>query len=174
MLPPIRIIPLPPMARHIQHHLHPHRRLLTIRQIPIPDRIHPQLLVIQLRHPPRIDSNQLILLVPMPHEPCRPPLYPSLSPSLLRNLLPEKTKPTIALRVDLDIPRQHEALRDGGFHLRDSARGGGVNVRRAAVAAVHDEGAAVHAPLRGGDEILVECSPRPGRVDVGVRGEDRG
>ena len=172
MLPPIRIIPLAPMPRHIQHNLNPHRRLLAIGQIPIPDRIHAQLLVFERRHPPRIHRNQLILLIPMPHEPGRPPFLPFVLSR--RNLLPEETKPTIALGVDFDVPRQHEALRDGGLHLGDGARGGFVDVRRAAVAAVHDEGAAVHTALRGGDEVLVEGPSCPGRVDVGVWREDGG
>ena len=39
--------------------------------------------------------------------------------------------------------------------------------------AVHDEGAFVHAGLRGGDEVLVVGPPCPGCVDVGTGMEDR-
>lgn len=61
---------------------------------------------------------------------------------------------------------------DCGLHLCDSARGGAVDVGGAAVAAVHDEGAFVHAGLGGGDEFAVGGESSPGGVDVGVGVED--
>ena len=81
----------------------------------------------------------------MPHKPC-PPLP---SP---RQLGPEETKPTITLSVDLTLV-DDKPLRNGSFHFRDRARSFGVDIRRYAVATVHDECSLVHARLRGGDEV---------------------
>ena len=85
---------------------------------------------------------------------------------------PSRNKPTIALGVDFDVSRQHKALCDGGLHLDDDVCDGFVDVHRAVVTAVHDEGAVVHAALQDSDEVLVEGLACSGRVDVGVGRED--
>ena len=87
MLHPIYISFLPRMPRHIQHYLHPHRLFLTVRQIFISHRKPFQLLLIQPRHLFRINDNQLILLIPMPHK-SRPP-FPTIFLVLLR-LFPKR------------------------------------------------------------------------------------
>ena len=160
MLLPIRIPRLPPMPRHIPQYLHPHRALLAISQKPIPIRIGRQRISIELRHLPRIHGDQLILLVPVAYKPCLP-----LSAGCI--LLPEETEPAVSLGVDF-APVEDEPLRDGRFHLCYRARRVRRDVCRGPVHAVHDEGAGVHAALRGADEVLVEGAARPGRVDVGI------
>lgn len=136
------------MARHVQHNLYAHRRLLTIRQIPISAWITLQPLIIQLRNPPRIHRNQLILLIPMADKTCAP-LALQRAISLLA---PEEAEAAIALGVD-GAAVQHEALRDRGLHLGHGKQARRRDVTGHAVAAVHDERAAVHAGLRPGDEV---------------------
>lgn len=66
----------------------------------------------------------------------------------------------------------NRSLRDCGLHLCDGSRGIGRDVARYAVAAVHDEGAFVHAGLGGGYEVFVGDSAGPSGVDVCVWVED--
>jgi hypothetical protein len=80
---------------------------------------------------------------------------------------PKETKSTITLCINL-TPIQHKPLRDRRLHFRDSPRCVGIDVSADAVAAVHYEGAIVHAPLRSGDEVQMVCTASPGCVDVGV------
>lgn len=179
MLPPIYTVPFPAMARQIEQYLHPHRLLLQVRQMTITRRIRAQPLVIQHRHPIRRHGDQFILLVPMPDKDGAPLAAQLRVIGVVGlHLLPEEDKAAVALGIGLThaagvAGQPGEALRDGRLHLGDGAGGRGVDVGGAAVDAVHDEGAVVHAGLRGLDEGPVVGQPRPGRVDVGVRVEDR-
>lgn len=156
-------IPFPSVSRHIQHDLYPHRLLLAIRQVSIPDWKLLQLLIIHPRHLSRIYQDQLVLLIPMAHE--------SRQPSPIRLLFKKETEPAVALGVDL-TPVNYEALRDGRLHLRNGARRPGVDVRGRAVDAVHDKGTLVHSGLRDFDEVLVVRPPSPRGVDVSIHVED--
>ena len=91
------------------------------------------------------------------------------------DLLPEEAEAAVAFGVNFAAVTgfggevgKSEPLGDGGFHLCDGPCGRSVDVGRAAVATVHDEGAFVHAGLRSGDEVAVEGAAGPGSVDVGA------
>lgn len=121
--------------------------------VPIPIRKLLKLQLINLRHLIRINRHKLILLVPMPHEP-RPPLALRDIRHAVSTLLEEVAESTVSVDVHLTAFKS-EALRDMGFHLRYSPRAFWVDVRGCAEASVHDEGALVHAGLRGCDEVFV-------------------
>lgn len=65
-----------------------------------------------------------------------------------------------------------EALGDGSFKFSYSVRSSRVDISGAAMAAVHDKSASVHAGFGGGDEFGVWDAARPGGIDVGVGVED--
>ena len=100
----------------------------------------------------------------MPNKP-GPPL------SSLIHLHPKETKPTVTLGIHL-TPINDKPLRDGSFHFRDRARGLGVDIRRNAVAAMHDECTLIHAGLRGCNEVEMVCTAGPGCEDVCIWMED--
>ena len=135
MLLPRRSPNMPPMPRHIPQHTHAHRQLLTISQTPIPLRKRSKPLLINHRDPIRIDRNQLILLIPMPHQPRAPAAI---------NLFEEKAEPAIRLCIYL-APLDREPLRDRRFHLRHCSCAVRRDVACYTVAPVHDECASVHA-----------------------------
>jgi hypothetical protein len=150
------------MPRHIHQHLNTHSLLLKVRQIPIPRRIRHCLLLINLRKLCRINRQDLVLLIPMANEP-RPPY--------IIHFYKEKAEPAVGFDVEIDVV-VHKALCNCCFELGDCARAGWVYVGGAAVAAVHDEGALVHAGFGGRDEVFVGYPAGPGGVDVGIGVED--
>ena len=158
-------IPRPFMAampRHIHQHLNTHSLLLKVRQIPVPRRIRLRLLLINLRKPCRINRQDLILLIPMANK--------SRSPNIPYSF-EEETEAAVSLDIELDIVID-KTLCDCCFELGDCVDAGWVYVGGAAVAAVHNECALVHAGFSGGDEVFVGYPPGPGGVDVGIGVED--
>lgn len=94
----------------------------------------------------------------MSHQPRRPPSI---------HLLKEEAKPAIGLGVDL-AAINGKPLRNSCLHLRYGTQRIRGNVAGDPVAPVHDEGALVHAGLRGGNEIRVVHAAGPGCVYVCV------
>jgi len=91
----------------------------------------------------------------MPDKP-RPPLalgYVPISRVVGRPFFKEEAETTVGFGVDF-APVHDEALRYHRFELRHGARARGGDVRGAAGAAVHDEGAFIHACLGDLDEFL--------------------
>lgn len=96
------------------------------------------------------------LLIPVTHESSLP---------LVVNPDPKEAEATVALGVGL-VAIEVEALRNGGFHLRDRSSCIPAIIRSDAVTLMQNEGTRVHAPFRRGDEVEVVSSPRPRRTNV--------
>lgn len=84
------------------------------------------------------------------------------SAPLVAPLFEKEAKAAIAFSVDLAFIK-FKTLRNCGFHFCYCAIA--LNIRRASVNTMHNEGAAIHARLGRKDKVLYRGSSRPSRID---------